>query len=122
MPKIDTREGIRVLPDMVFLFDDSPAVVNALIAMLSNSSTLVNRSTLDFMIQKFDPDTASGVVSDFDKLLRAAVRVLLKRDMSLNRRVFAWIKNAPLNGVFQILCSVINVSVSKTGTTGGRWS
>jgi hypothetical protein len=66
MPKIDTRKGIRVLPDMVFLFDDYPAVVNALIAMLSNSSTLVNRSTLDFMIQKFDPDTASGVVSDFD--------------------------------------------------------
>lgn len=52
---------------------------------------LVQRSLLDFLIYAFPMHNEQMTKPDMAKVVKAAVNVLLRRDMSLNRRLYAWL-------------------------------
>ncbi|GMT26501.1 hypothetical protein PFISCL1PPCAC_17798, partial [Pristionchus fissidentatus] len=56
-------------------------------------SPLVQRNLLDLLCAAFPLDSTTVTRTDFVQLLRRALFVVLRRDMSLNRRLFTWILN-----------------------------
>ena len=63
---------------------------------LNDSLALVQRNTLDFLVQLLPLHSANLTHAHLSTLMTAALGVLLRRDMSLNRRLYAWILG--LNG------------------------
>ena len=74
---------------------DFDVVVTAVCSSVQDSKILVQRNALDFLILAFPMhmDLTSQGFSDNDRveLTVAGVSVLLRRDMSLNRRLFSWL-------------------------------
>jgi hypothetical protein len=96
LPKISSSEGSIVLNlDLIGIFgSETTAVTKALIAFLSDKVLLVNRGALDLLNSVFKMKLVRKyMLLDFDKLLMNALFILLKRDMSLNRRLFMWIND-----------------------------
>jgi len=60
---------------------------------------LVQRSTLDLLLYVFPIHCCHLTQSDTVKVLTAAIGVVLRRDMSLNRRLYAWLIGTDANGV-----------------------
>ena len=85
------------LVDQLQLFgSDSDVVVNAVGSALQDASVLVQRNALDLLIAAFPMHLNlpnSPLLSDRNRveLMTAASMVLLRRDMSLNRRLFGWL-------------------------------
>ena len=65
--------------------------VSSLSAALSDSSTLVLRATLDITSLLFPFHTSSLTLAQNSLLLSSALKCLLKRDVSLNRRLYSWL-------------------------------
>ena len=67
--------------------------MSSLSAALSDSSTLVLRATLDITSLLFPFHTSSLTLSQSQNssLLSSALKCLLKRDVSLNRRLYSWL-------------------------------
>lgn len=65
--------------------------VSSLSAALSDSSTLVLRATLDITSLLFPFHTSSLTLTQNSLLLSSALKCLLKRDVSLNRRLYSWL-------------------------------
>ena len=63
----------------------SPGQVGALCAAVQDSSVLVQRFTLDLLLAAFPMHNSQLIRPDLVRLVTAAVTVLLRRDMSLNR-------------------------------------
>ena len=86
----------HTLSEQSYIFGaDLEVVVTALCSSVQDSKILVQRNALDFLILAFPMHldiTAQGF-SDDDRLelTVAGVSVLLRRDMSLNRRLFNWL-------------------------------
>ncbi|XP_046393858.1 protein dopey-1 homolog isoform X2 [Ischnura elegans] len=72
-------------------------MVSALCAALQDSSVLVQRSTLDLLMVGFPMHSSHLVRSDQGRLVTAALTTVLRRDMSLNRRLFAWLLGSEVN-------------------------
>ncbi|XP_065293600.1 protein DOP1A isoform X1 [Dermacentor albipictus] len=70
---------------------DIDSMVQALCASLQDSSILVQRSTLELLLLGFPLHNCQLVSADRVRICTAALGVLLRRDMSLNRRLFAWL-------------------------------
>lgn len=70
---------------------DIDCMVQALCASLQDSSILVQRSTLELLLLGFPLHNCTLVYADRVRVCTAALGVLLRRDMSLNRRLFAWL-------------------------------
>lgn len=68
--------------------------VHALCASVQDSNVLVQRSTLDFLILAFPMHSKHLLRDDVERILTAAVVVVLRRDMSLNRRLYSWLLGA----------------------------
>ncbi|KAJ1928071.1 hypothetical protein IWQ60_002383 [Tieghemiomyces parasiticus] len=86
LPRSTQRE------DMAFVVGDDPTLlVHALAASLRDSQPLVQRATLDLLVAHLPlaADLVAG--DDAPLLLAAAAEVVLRRDMSLNRRLYAWL-------------------------------
>ncbi|XP_034945114.1 protein dopey-1 homolog isoform X2 [Chelonus insularis] len=66
-------------------------MVSALYAGVQDSSVLVQRSVLDLLLVGFPFHNSQLKYSDMVLLLTAALTTILRRDMSLNRRLFAWL-------------------------------
>lgn len=64
--------------------------VSGVCACLQDSSVLVQRSMLDFLLMAFPMHNGQLTRADVGKIVEAAVNVVLRRDMSLNRRLYAW--------------------------------
>lgn len=70
-------------------------LIRSFVCGLSDSQPLIQRGFLDLLVTNLP--LSSSVLqervseSDFDKLTTATVNVLLRRDMSLNRRVWSWL-------------------------------
>lgn len=64
---------------------------DALCSAVQDTSVLVQRSMLDFLIYAFPMHNEQMTKPDMTKVVKAAVNVLLRRDMSLNRRLYAWL-------------------------------
>jgi hypothetical protein len=65
-------------------------LVSALCACADDSSALVQRHLLDLVTNAFPLHSQLLVRADNVRLVRAALFVVLKRDMSLNRRLYSW--------------------------------
>ena len=98
---LDRRSPI--VPDQMHLFGtDFEVVVNAICnAVQDGANVLVQRNTLDLLILAFPMHATmlaggaggKALLSDEDRneLVTAATSVLLRRDMSLNRRLYSWL-------------------------------
>ncbi|XP_012945131.1 protein dopey-1 [Aplysia californica] len=70
---------------------DIDLMVSSVCACLQDSSVLVQRSMLDFLLMAFPMHNGQLTRADQAKVVEAAVNVVLRRDMSLNRRLYAWL-------------------------------
>uniref|UniRef100_H0VPR7 DOP1 leucine zipper like protein B n=1 Tax=Cavia porcellus TaxID=10141 RepID=H0VPR7_CAVPO len=85
---------------------DHQLTVKSLCASLLDSNVLVQRNNLEIMLFFFpfytclDPDqrTVPLLRADIVYLLSAATQTLLRRDMSLNRRLYAWLLGSDIKG------------------------
>ncbi|XP_013774408.1 protein dopey-1-like isoform X2 [Limulus polyphemus] len=86
------------MEDQLYLIGtDIDTMVQALCASVQDSSVLVQRSTLDFLLLGFPMHNSQLVKTDMVRVVTAAITVLLRRDMSLNRRLFAWLLGTETN-------------------------
>ncbi|XP_035794385.1 protein dopey-1 homolog isoform X1 [Anopheles albimanus] len=67
-------------------------MVNGLCSCLNDGVILVQRNTLEFLLLAF-PMHEEGLLSEMyaTKLVKTALNTILRRDMSLNRRLYAWL-------------------------------
>ena len=92
------------LSEQSYIFgSDLDVVVTAVCSSVQDSKILVQRNALDFLILAFpmDIDLAKQGFCDNDRieLTVAGVYVLLRRDMSLNRRLFNWLLGSDVPAV-----------------------
>ena len=82
------------ISDQIHLFgSDSEVIVKAVCAALKDSSVLVQRCALDFLVLAFPMhiEVIKFSHEDLVEVVAAATSVLLRRDMSLNRRLYSWL-------------------------------
>ncbi|KAF9430197.1 hypothetical protein BGZ76_000932 [Entomortierella beljakovae] len=86
MPLLTNTEDVAFV-----LGDDAGLMVRAFSATVGDSQLLVQRAMLDLMVVHFP--ISNGLIEDNDLivLVKAAVGVVLRKDMSLNRRLYAWL-------------------------------
>ncbi|XP_060054660.1 protein dopey-2 [Erinaceus europaeus] len=85
---------------------DPQLTVKALCALLSDSNVLVQRNSLELVLFFFpfctslDPQESAVPLrrADVVEILAAATHTLLRRDMSLNRRLYAWLLGSDIKG------------------------
>ncbi|CAI4227638.1 unnamed protein product [Auanema sp. JU1783] len=83
----------RSLDDQLYIIGDH---INHMVSALSataddTGSPLVQRYLLDFLCAAFPLDSTSLTKDDFVQLLQRCIFVVLRRDMSLNRRLYTWL-------------------------------
>ncbi|EPB67077.1 Dopey protein [Ancylostoma ceylanicum] len=85
----------RSLDDQIAIVGDHVNhMVAALCAVANDSgSPLVQRNLLDFLCAAFPLDSTNLTSDDFVQLLMRCMFVVLRRDMSLNRRLYTWLMN-----------------------------
>ncbi|KAJ2486950.1 hypothetical protein IWW37_005432 [Coemansia sp. RSA 2050] len=71
--------------------DDASLMARALAATLTDSKTLVLRAALDLVMTRFPLRTTVFKPKDLVLLMKHASEVVLKKDMSLNRRLYTWL-------------------------------
>ena len=97
------RHFDRKIPvsDQIQMFgSDSLVIVKAVCAALLDSSVLVQRCALDFLALAFPMhiEVIKFSHEDLVEVVAAATSVLLRRDMSLNRRLYNWLCGNYENG------------------------
>ncbi|KAK2844177.1 hypothetical protein Q5P01_010836 [Channa striata] len=78
---------------------DIELMVEAVSTSVQDSSVLVQRSTLDLILFCFPFHMSQATRPDMIRILSAALHVVLRRDMSLNRRLYAWLLGFDNNGI-----------------------
>ena len=68
-------------------------------AALYDNVALVQRNILDLILVLFPIHDSYIPLDDIIRILTASLNVLLRRDMSLNRRLYAWLLGNDTNGV-----------------------
>ncbi|KAJ2721382.1 hypothetical protein GGI07_003993, partial [Coemansia sp. Benny D115] len=71
--------------------EDPSLMTRALASTLTDSKTLVLRAALDLVMTRFPLRTNVLETSDLVLLMKHAAEVVLKKDMSLNRRLYTWL-------------------------------
>ena len=71
--------------------------MSSVCACLQDHSVLVQRSMLDFLLTAFPMHNSQLTRADQAKIVEAAVNVVLRRDMSLNRRLYSWLLGTTAN-------------------------
>jgi hypothetical protein len=95
-----------------FIIDITPIVgrdvglmIRAFAAALSDDNLLVQRAALDLLLQTMRLESAAvsrSSSADRTILMRAATGVVLRRDLSLNRRLFTWLLGKDENSDAQV--------------------
>ncbi|KAG2468580.1 DOP1 protein, partial [Polypterus senegalus] len=87
------------MEDQLFIIgSDIELMVEAVSTSVQDSSVLVQRSTLDLILFCFPFHMSQATRPDMIRILSAALHVVLRRDMSLNRRLYAWLLGFDNNG------------------------
>ncbi|XP_024861036.1 protein dopey-1 isoform X1 [Kryptolebias marmoratus] len=87
------------MEDQLFVMgSDIELMVEAVSTSVQDSSVLVQRSTLDLILFCFPFHMSQATRPDMIRILSAALHVVLRRDMSLNRRLYAWLLGFDNNG------------------------
>uniref|UniRef100_A0A672KG84 DOP1 leucine zipper like protein A n=1 Tax=Sinocyclocheilus grahami TaxID=75366 RepID=A0A672KG84_SINGR len=80
------------MEDQLYIIgSDIELMVEAVSTSVQDSSVLVQRSTLDLILFCFPFHMSQATRPDMIRILCAALHVVLRRDMSLNRRLYAWL-------------------------------
>ncbi|XP_036895292.1 protein dopey-1 isoform X6 [Sturnira hondurensis] len=88
------------MEDQLYIIgSDIELMVEAVSTSVQDSSVLVQRSTLDLILFCFPFHMSQATRPDMIRILSAALHVVLRRDMSLNRRLYAWLLGFDNNGV-----------------------
>ncbi|XP_061677306.1 protein dopey-1 isoform X1 [Syngnathoides biaculeatus] len=88
------------MEDQLYIMgSDIELMVEAVSTSVQDSSVLVQRSTLDLILFCFPFHMSQATRPDMILILSAALHVVLRRDMSLNRRLYAWLLGFENNGV-----------------------
>jgi len=69
-------------------------MIRAFSAALEDDNLLVRRGALDLLLQSMRVDSSAirrAQADDRTILMRAAISVVLRRDLSLNRRLYSWL-------------------------------
>ncbi|GJQ78976.1 hypothetical protein Trydic_g138 [Trypoxylus dichotomus] len=86
------------MEDQLYLMgNDVDIMVSGLCAAIYDPSILVQRSALDLLIVCFPMNNTQLLYSDMVRLVTAALTTILRRDMSLNRRLYSWLLNSDVN-------------------------
>lgn len=86
MPLLTNTEDVAFV-----LGDDAGLMVRAFSATVVDSQLLVQRAILDLMVVHFPISNGLIEPNELIVLIKAAVGVVLRKDMSLNRRLYAWL-------------------------------
>ncbi|XP_030749093.1 protein dopey-1 homolog isoform X2 [Sitophilus oryzae] len=78
---------------------DIGLMVSGLCAAVQDSSVLVQRSALDLLIICFPMQNKQLLYADMVRLVTAALSTILRRDMSLNRRLYSWLLETETNNL-----------------------
>ncbi|CRK96401.1 CLUMA_CG009818, isoform A [Clunio marinus] len=94
-------------------------MMSGLCACLNDSVILVQRNTLEFLLLGFPLHTHFLPQSDVIKLVTNALNTILRRDMSLNRRLYSWLLGTEvLNANRNLMEMEMNESVSLNSDSG----
>ncbi|XP_053828319.1 protein dopey-1 isoform X7 [Vidua macroura] len=87
------------MEDQLYIIgSDIELMVEAVSTSVQDTSVLVQRSTLDLILFCFPFHMSQATCPDMIRILSAALHVVLRRDMSLNRRLYAWLLGFDNNG------------------------
>ncbi|KAF8559912.1 hypothetical protein OG21DRAFT_1528688 [Imleria badia] len=89
LPRLHADEDITVIVGR-----DIGLMIRAFAAALEDDNLLVRRSALDMLLQTMRVDSAAikrAKPEDAAILMKAAIGVVLRRDLSLNRRLYTWL-------------------------------
>ncbi|XP_039275981.1 protein dopey-1 homolog [Nilaparvata lugens] len=89
--RLSTEDQLHVMGTNV------DVMVNGLCACVQDTSVLVQRSALDFLLVGFPMHNSQLLRCDMVRLVTAALSTILRRDMSLNRRLYAWLLGSEIN-------------------------
>ncbi|CCM03665.1 uncharacterized protein FIBRA_05809 [Fibroporia radiculosa] len=99
-------DSYRWTADITFIVGrDVGLMIRAFSSALEDEDLLVRRSALDLLLQSLRLDgTAVGYAQPEDRviLMRASSSVVLRRDLSLNRRLYSWLLGPEENNQRQI--------------------
>ncbi|KAI9254739.1 Dopey, N-terminal-domain-containing protein [Helicostylum pulchrum] len=88
LPKICDREAVAVV---IGGKENLTLMIRAFASTLSDQQLLVQRSILELLVQNFMLKSRMIPNDDLVILMRAALGIVLRKDMSLNRRLYAWL-------------------------------
>ncbi|KAI8088322.1 Dopey, N-terminal-domain-containing protein [Thamnidium elegans] len=88
LPKISDREAVAVV---IGGKENLSLMIRAFASTLSDQQVLVQRSILELLVQNFMLKSRMIPNDDLVILMRAALGIVLRKDMSLNRRLYAWL-------------------------------
>lgn len=94
-------------------------MMSGLCACLNDAVILVQRNTLEFLLLGFPLHTKLLPQSDVIKLCTNALNTILRRDMSLNRRLYSWLLGTEvLNANRNLMETEMNEKVSLNSDAG----
>ncbi|CAO3668855.1 unnamed protein product [Rhizopus stolonifer] len=88
LPKIADREDVAVVLGGK---ENVSLMVRAFSATLNDQQLLVQRGILELLVQNFVLKHRMIPYDDLVTLMKAALGIVLRKDMSLNRRLYAWL-------------------------------
>ena len=92
------QQGVAGMDEQLYLLGtDIEVMCRAICLALRDSSALVQRSALDLLLQGLPVHQPQFVVGDMVGLVTSMLATLLRRDMSLNRRLFSWLLGSEIN-------------------------
>ncbi|KAI9289079.1 Dopey, N-terminal-domain-containing protein [Umbelopsis sp. AD052] len=88
LPKLDNQEDIAAVLGGA---ENINLMVRSFAATLGDSHILVQRNMLELLVQNYRLNTKVLSHNDRVVIMKAAAGTVLRKDMSLNRRLYAWI-------------------------------
>ncbi|KAJ7750196.1 Dopey, N-terminal-domain-containing protein [Mycena metata] len=101
LPRLNAEEDISII-----IGRDIGLMIRAFAAALEDDNLLVRRGALDLLLQSLRVDSAAIRKAQSDDrtiLMRAATSVVLRRDLSLNRRLYTWLLGPDENSEHQVV-------------------
>ncbi|CAL4066338.1 unnamed protein product, partial [Meganyctiphanes norvegica] len=89
--KLSTEDQLYILGTNI------DGMVSALCEAMQDSNVLVQRAALDLTLMALPMHNTQLLLPDLTRVLSSAIMVLLRRDMSLNRRLYGWLMGSEIN-------------------------
>lgn len=128
LPKFNADEDITSI-----IGRDIGLMIRAFAAPLEDDNLLVRRGALDLLLQSMKADSIAVTKAQPDDriiIMRAAISVVLRRDLALNRRLYTWLLGTDEKSEAQVayfkeyaldlLCTTLRVSGSPSGRLMSR--